>query len=172
MYFGALHIFSIFACIVLFAFVVFLFFYFLKDKKLIYLFSFCSFIIFFILCYSILLSIDAAFKKVALKNEENYLSSSDVMYLAYISNIGKYPVKSCTLTVRIINQKVQKVDGSIFDTSKSFESNRLAKPKNSYTYEYDYDVLISPNSQSVIRAKIPYPKHFSSYKLNAKISCK
>lgn len=172
MYFGALHIFSIFACIVVFAFVVFLFFYFLKDKKLVYLFSFCSFGIFVILCYSILLSIDAAFKKVVLKNEENYLSSSDVMYIAYVHNIGRYPVKSCTLTLRIINKKNQKIDGSIFDTSKSFTSNRHLKARNSYVYEYNYNILINPNSQSIIRAKIPYPKHFNSYKLNAKIFCK
>lgn len=172
MYFTKFHIFTVFASFVIYIFLQFLIYYFYKDKKKFFTFSVILFCILPVLSYSILLSIDAALKDCELRNIKDYKSNKKVIFYANIYNTGKAPIKTCKISIRIINQGIKKVDGSIFDTNKSFDRFIRRRPRNSYSHDFVILGKIDENSSKTIRLNIPYPEHFKDYKLKYNLSCK
>lgn len=172
MYLSSFHIFTIFAGFVIYIFAQYLLYYFFKEKIKLYTFSFTLFVFMMILTYSILLTLDGVLKKSELRNVDDYKSQNNVIIQGQIYNNGKVPLKTCNLNVRIINLNVKKVDGSIFDTSKHTSIFKLKKLQNSYSYDFEIDGIISENTAKTFRVNVPYPKHFTDYKLRYNLSCK
>lgn len=171
MYLSQFHIFIIFAGVVIYVFAQYLIYYFFKDKTKFYTFSLTLFIFISILTYSILLTLDASLKSSELRNVQDYKSQNEVVITGYIYNNGKAPLKTCDLNVMIINLKVKKVDGSIFDM-KNYNPLKITKLKNSYYHDFEIDGIIAQNAAKSFRVSVPYPKHFEDYKLRYILNCK
>lgn len=172
MYFTAYHVFSIFASIVIYAFMQFLIYHFVKDRKKLYVFSLTLFIITSIVSYSLLLTLNDILKDAELKNVESYKAGNNVVVRGTIYNTGKAPVKTCKISIRISNTAPKKVDGTIFDTSKSFDPFSLQRPRNSYLHDYIIKGVINEKTTKSVTMHVPYPPHFQGYKISYIISCK
>lgn len=172
MYLSSFHIFTIFAGFVIYIFAQYLIYYFFKEKNKLYTFSFTLIIFILIFTYSILLTLDGILKKSELRNIDNYKSQNNVIVQGQIYNNGKVALKTCNLNIIIINLNTQKVDGSIFDTSKHTSIFKLKKLQNSYSHDFEIDGIINENTAKTFRVNIPYPKYFNGYKLRYNLKCK
>ena len=173
MYLSKIHIFIIFIFVTLFIFASVLAFLKLGRKS-----AFGSLLGMLILgpiiCYSVLLSIDASSKKASLANikTDRIMASEQLRVMGQIINTGQMPVLSCTVSFRLINDTPgKKVDGSIFDV-KTFDRWKLKnRPKNSYAHELEIKGLIRPKASLAFTKYVPYPAHFGQYRVTTRLHC-
>jgi hypothetical protein len=110
--------------------------------------------------------------------ERRILFNESLFIQGYIKNAGKFPIKYCTINVKLVNQdRKQFGKGSFFksagfdifggkDTKKKSRPNTVQKEK-----VIKFKNLLKPGHAEVFSMSVPYPSYFKQTLIIKKMSC-
>lgn len=175
MYFGILHYVIILIFIVIFVLLMVLIFYKCKSQKEMIALGVTNFLLTSIVGFSVLMIIDNNFKSAIMKNEKTFrvLRNESLQFSADIYNNGKMPLKTCDVSLTLINTAPKKVGGDVFDFGKGFDMFILSKKnQNNAKTTKTFSVNLKPGYTTKVVFNVPFPPHFESYKTITRLECK
>ena len=174
MYFGFLHYITITVFITIFALGMVLVRYKYGTGKEFKVFGLINILITGILCFSTIMMIESTFKSAEIRNitTTRVLRTESLYVSGYVFNTGKMPLKTCDVTMRLINLAPKKVGGEVFDFGRGFDFfNFKEKKQNNVSNVHTFDVNLEPGQLRKISFSVKFPPHFDKYKTTAKIKC-
>lgn len=178
-YFTIVHIIVLFAIALLS--ILFLVLSLRAERKLFLSLFFTNILVSTTLAVFLMLVLDKYTKKGMLENvkSERILRNESIVFKGQVRNIGKFTISNCTLTVKLINQPLNKnnLGGEAFfkPSGLSFFSWVLGTDKDERpnTVEYKFDVAKNlPKQKSTpFTVYMPYPPYFKNGMNITKLNC-
>ncbi|MCD8212765.1 MAG: DUF2393 domain-containing protein [Campylobacter sp.] len=152
------------------------------ERKLFWSLFFTNILVSTTLCVFLMLVLDKYTKKGILENvtSQRILRNESIVFKGKVRNVGKFTISSCTLSVKLINQPLNKDSLSgeaVFKPSGlSFFSWFLKdddKDEKPNTVEYKFSVAQNLEKQKSVdfTVNMPYPPYFKNGMNITKLSC-
>jgi len=178
-YFTIVHIIVLFAIALLS--ILFLVLSFRTERKLFLSLLFTNILVSTTLAIFLMLVLDKYTKKGQLENikSERILRNESIVFKGQVRNIGKFTISNCTLTIKLINQPLNKNDlggEALFKPSGLsffswvFGGDEDERP-NTVSYKFNVAQNLQKQKSVPFTVNMPYPPYFKNGMTITKLNC-